>query len=88
MRFHGFQGSEHGGLWRRCGELWQRGPAPIETFARSWLAGWLAGWVGWLAGWAGWLLAGLAGKDERTSDTLEFRGARRMTGSALLRWTF
>ena len=52
MRFHGFHRS---GVWKpvaACGELWHRGPAPIETFARSWLAAWLADC---------WLLAGLAG---------------------------
>ena len=43
------------------------------------LAGWLAGW----AGWAGWLAAGcwLAERrmDGRTSDTIELRGARRIS---------
>ena len=41
------------GCWQpvaACGGIWRRSPAPVETFARSWLAGLLAGcWPGWLA---------------------------------------
>ena len=35
MRFRGFRGSHVGGLLRPVATLWRRGPAPIETFARS-----------------------------------------------------
>ena len=35
MGFHGFQGQKVGGLWGRCGSLWQPSPGSKEEMLQS-----------------------------------------------------
>ena len=90
IRFHGFQGQKVGGLWRRCGGLWQPRPGPNKEVSKLGGSNIRVLEARGFAGFAG--LAGLAGRrmEQRSLTRLmleEIGGSKEIAGGTLMNST-